>query len=430
MTDGIRPHQIEAASWLASKETALLCDAPRVGKTLSAIRGADLIGARSVVVVCPAHLRENWRREIARWREGNWGAYITGYSRVKDFNVRFRDQETDVLVLDEAHFLKTRDSQRSIAVWGKNSDRVGGLAGRAKRIWLLTGTPMTASPLDLWPALRACAPEIIARPLTDRPLSFSGFREKYCAQIQTPFGMKIIGSKNAKELRLKLAPWVMRRTRGEVYGSDVQHPTMHYCEVKGAQARELGALEQTPNGKAIRAALDKGDMRALARLAEHASAYRKLVGMAKVSAVSEYVGARLDEEPGSKIVIAAWHTDVVNAYRDSLKGYGVVVLDGSVAVDRKQPIVDRFQHDPKVRVFVGQIVAAGTGITLDKADEVVFGELSWTFSDNAQMGARSYAPGKQNPCLQTYAVVAGSIDDEIARVSARRATDATKILGG
>ena len=144
-----RPYQIEGAKFLASKRYALLADDPGLGKTAQSVRACDAIGARTVAVVCPASVVLNWRREFDRWWP-DWLErpllYVESYDKVARHC--WREPNFDLLIVDEAHYAKTPTAARTKALYGKSADG-SGLVSKAKRTWLLTGTPAPNNPAEL-----------------------------------------------------------------------------------------------------------------------------------------------------------------------------------------------------------------------------------------------------------------------------------------
>src|SRR5207245_2685485 len=156
------------------------------------------------------------------------------------------------------HYAKDRAAQRTKAVYGTLCDKIGGLAEYATNVFCLTGTPMPNNPTELWPMLRALAPELIDNG-RGKPLSWSAFRDKYCRMDNTPFGVKIAGSKNYKELKQKLAGFVIRRTRQSVFGRDMLPPTKVFVRAGQKEKKELDALMQSEQGRLVAEALQSAN---------------------------------------------------------------------------------------------------------------------------------------------------------------------------
>ena len=423
----LKDYQVADGRHIATRTGALVAHEPRVGKTNVGIYAADLRRAKIVVVVCPASVISNWRKAIEEFRQGEWTALIVSYNMVGKLLAKIRGIPIDVVIIDESHLAKSRDAARTRFIYGTLCDRIGGLIEHASAVYCLTGTPLPNSPLELWPMLRAIAPELIMQP-NGKPLSMSAFRDRYCKIVRTPFGFKIAGSKNYKDLKSKLAGFMIRRTRKEVFGRDVQAPTKVFISPSAESRAELRDWEQSVEGKRIRTAIESGGMEALHKLEGQAATMRRMFGLAKVPGLSSLIADELDADPKMKIIVGCYHTAVVDAYANSLRRFGVVTFDGRIDKARKVRINEKFQTDLKVRVAVGQISAMGLGLDFSAANDCIFAESSWVGDENAQFWSRIFNLAKDDPCFVRFAVLPGSIDETIATACERKLNDSRRIL--
>lgn len=418
------PYQADGAAWLAAQRKALLADEPGLGKTPQAIIAARHLNAEAVVVLCPASVVENWKREFARFWPGFTGAVVRSY----DYAVRngIDVPEFDVLILDESHFLKSKDAKRTKLVYGVRCDGVGGLVERAKAVFALTGTPSPNTPHELWPMLRALAPETIQ--INGRAAAYWTFVDRFCRTEENYLGhVQIKGGKNLADLKSRIAPFVKRRRKDDVL-PDL--PSLSVATLALHHDTSDSALGSTGELRAIRNALDSGGLGALAELAPHVAQLRRATGLAKIGPAARWVIDQLDGGLG-KLVIFAHHRDVIVGLAGALRGADIrtVWIDGSVPREDRQEAVDRFQSDPQTRVFIGQITAAGTGITLTAASDLLFVESSWVPAENEQAAMRIHRIGQRNACLVRFATLAGSIDERIMNACARKMKDITELFG-
>ena len=154
-------YQVEGSHWLSLMRNAILGDEPRVGKTAAAIAGADIISARRVLVVCPAIVRPNWEREFRKWQMlmRTTGLIMTSKDRPTE-DVAIVSYELlssrpvllallavdwDLMIVDEAHAVKNPSALRTMCLYGGDCTATKGLASKAKRVWLLSGTPIPNS---------------------------------------------------------------------------------------------------------------------------------------------------------------------------------------------------------------------------------------------------------------------------------------------
>lgn len=431
----LKPFQVEDGATIAARTAALVAHEPRVGKTLIAVRAADLVRAKIVVVVCPAAVRENWRRAIEAGRGGEWSAIIVSYNKAARLLPRIRQQRAtnpdfmiDVLVIDESHMVKDRTAKRTRALYGSQCDRIGGLAEFAKHVYCLTGTPQPNHPGELWPMLRALAPELIDRG-NGKPMSLTQFKDKYCKQLLTPFGVKIVGSKNAAQLRDRLSGFVIRRTRAEVFGRDLQPPTRVFISPATEHRKHLRELESSAEGRRVLQALERGGMKQLSKEEKHVASLRRLIGLAKVPGVVRLISEELDAEPRSKQVLFAYHREVCELLVQGLRKYGAVVYYGGVSADRRIRIEDGFRTKTGMRVVVGQLDATSVGLDFSAADVATLVEQSWVGDVNQQAFARIFNMNSDRPKFPRFAVLSGSIDENIVTASERKLKDSKRTFG-
>jgi SWI/SNF-related matrix-associated actin-dependent regulator 1 of chromatin subfamily A len=426
------PYQKNGVKWLAGRDFALLADEPGLGKSAQAVRACEGLGR--ILVLCPASLRGNWAREFARFSDTRRtvdavlgtrpvGADVTIASY--DFAARHATALAgayDALILDESHYLKNPKSKRTKAVFGPKCDRVGGIAENADRVYCLSGTPAPNDPSELWPSVRALAPELLDK----RQHSYWGFVTKYCRTKDTGFGLQIVGGRNMGELRTRLDPFILRRKKEDVL-PDLPPLRLETLFLDGVSSRELSVLSAEYGGQ-IEKALAENGIEGLAKLAPHIANLRRLTGHLKVAGVVETVSNEVAHD--GKIVLFAYHTGVIETLETELldAGFGVVVVDGAAPAAFRTERVRRFQEDPSVNVFIGQLTAAGTGLTLTAASEAIIVESSWVPAENEQAAMRIHRIGQRNACRVRFATLADSIDEKINRAVLRKAADIAQLF--
>jgi SWI/SNF-related matrix-associated actin-dependent regulator 1 of chromatin subfamily A len=220
-------------------------------------------------------------------------------------------------------------------------------------------------PIEIYPVLSWLSPR--EWPKT----GWFQFAQRYCGARLDQFGWDVSGASNLAELSHRLRSTVMiRRTKAQVLPqlpSKLRAVVELYpdAEIKRLLKRELKAFET----RFLRVDHDSIDWDDLA-VVRHETA------LAKVPLVAQYATELLDGEV-RKIVIFAHHRDVVARLQDGLKRFRPVILVGGIGPQARQDSIDAFQDDSSVRVFIGNIQAAGTGITLAPASSVcLFAELS------------------------------------------------------
>ena len=427
------PYQQEGVDFLVARTGALLADTMGLGKTAQAVVAAARTmppGSHSaILVVCPASVALNWRREFDLW----WPAgqdppalNVVSYGMLTRNPERHLAAEPTHVILDEVHYLKNPKAKRTKAVFGPRMTGHGGVIEKAKYVWCLTGTPAPNNPSELWPMLHALNPGAIlgTGKQAYTPRNFWSFTRRYCVVKNNGFGEVIVRGQRLDELKERMAPFMLRRRKEEVL-PDL--PELRFGElpldgkVVGDSTIETGRL--CVDEDRIKQALETGGVEALNKLSTEMATVRRLTALAKVGALSEWVKEWL-ENCDEKIVIFAQHREAIAVLEQVLSAYRPSVVTGAVSSGERQIAVERFQDQVSgPRVFLGNIQAAGVGITLTAASDLVFLEQSWTPADNAQAAMRIHRIGQKRGCLVRVATLAGSIDEAVQRTLARKTED-------
>lgn len=409
---------------------AVLCaDEQGLGKTIEALGVANELGAKRLLVICPASLRLNWVREIEKWHLHNEGAsaILSGTSALptsKTLVVSYslahlvKSHEPDLLIVDEAAYLRNAGTKRTKLILGDARKNWPGFVDKAPTIFL-TGTPFPGGkPTELWPLLYRCAPDVIDH------MKYWDFARKFCTMETPDYGMDpiITGAKNTKELyvRLRGSGFMVRRLKKDVL-KDL--PQKRYKLVvfpkSGETAKIIRKEAQFDAAEIIRYGIPAGS--ALPEL-------RREMALAKIPECVEYVTDLL-EGGTDKAVLFTWHVDATKALAAGLSKYEPVVIVGSTPAKSRQEYVDKFQQEDRCRLFIGNS-AAQEGITLTAAHDVVLIEPSWTPGDNDQRVDRLHRIGQNEAVIVHILVVEESLDAKILGSAARKAGDAEAILEG
>jgi len=423
------PYQLEGATFLSQRDRACLFDVPGLGKTAQAIRAADAISAKRIIVVAPAAVREVWHGEFRKfaqiprrvlkaksvhdlgmWLKGRADVMLLSYELATKWADKIEDLY-DVLICDEVHYCKNSQSQRTRAILGTHCDGMSGLAVYAAHAWLLTGTPLANDPIDVWPLLRFTrGTSLNLSPFTAR---YFKSRMGTFSSSQTPRDEMI------PELNQAIRAVSLRRTKEQV---GLQLPPIHLTtttvdgdtsEIR-ALLREWPGLEQT-----IVDAIEQGGLSFLD--AQHIATLRRLVGEAKAPAYAKLVAEEM-RSGRDKLVIFTAHTRAAEIITHALtaEGLRVSLVDGKTKETDRMAHVKSFQEDPEHRIFVGNIRAAGTGLTLTAAADLDMFESSWAPADNAQAIMRVHRIGQGRKVNARFISLANSIDEVVAETVARK----------
>lgn len=415
---GLYPYQRIGADWLAGKTAGLLADQMGLGKTVQAILAAKQLDAQKIGVVCPASMATQWQREFDRWWPEHPPVMVSSYGKVA--NGHWGVPRFDVLIVDEAHMLKSPTSERTKAVYGPDVDGIDGLVGWADRTWLLSGTPGLNNPAEIWTHLHALMPSVLLGK-NGKAAGYWGFAKRYAKVFDRGYGPEIKpgSGRNLDELKALIAPFILRRLKADVL-ADLPPITFNTLYLDGKLPGSSAHDEML-----VANALDSFDTDGLAKVATHVASLRRETGLAKLPAVIEWISdflANTDE----KLVVFAHHRDVIEGLRAAARARAAVVTGDTV---HRQLEVDWFQNDPRCRLFIGQIQAAGTGLTLTAASTVLMAEQSWVPAENAQAAMRVHRIGQKNACTVYNAVLAGSIDERIGDALTRKLNDLVKLFG-
>lgn len=443
------PFQVEGSKWLASKKYALLADEMGLGKSAQAINAADQIDAAKILILCPAVARENWIREFKKFSRVNrqyislqtkrdqigQEVNICSYDLIPNLNSQFKS--IDLLILDEAHYLKSISAKRTKAVLGSN-----GLIHKCKRAWALTGTPTPNHPGELWPLLYTFG---------WTQLKYPEFLRLFCTYYKHSWGIQVTGAqiKNIPRLKNILAPVMLRRKKEEVMKDlppiffshvvveagkvdlDIQTSFIQYLTSVNRTQDLMDKIEkenQVLKNFHDTISTNSQFMNALKILAPSISTLRKYNGLQKVDPVSEMVSEELIFGAYEKIIIFAIHKDVIDRLREKLRLFKPVILYGGTPREKRERRIQRFQEDPKCRVFIGNIAACGTAITLNAAHNVLFIEQDWVPGNNAQASMRCHRIGQKNPVSVRFVGLANSMDEKISQVLKRKTEEISKIF--
>lgn len=338
----------------------------------------------------------------------------------------------DYLIIDEGHKTKNKDAGRTITVLGtqekQHKYRSGGLQSVSNLITVLSGTPLVnGRPIEMHPYLSAIAPEKFGL--------FFPFARRYGGAREEVIGggsrrWKFDGASRLPELQESLRGTCMiRRLKRDVLPElpsksreiVVLPPDGALEALREEQEEwseefeddvELAKLEvlfaqRSGNQESYRKAAEQ--LKYVLKVAFDAlSRVRHKLALAKLPACLDHTEAILDDV--DKIIIFAHHRDVIEKAFEHFGKDIAVRLYGGMPINEAQASVDRFQSDPKCRVFIGQIDAAGEGITLTQARGVLFYEMSWLPSALTQCEDRAHRIGQLYNVFVQQLVIDGSLD--------------------
>jgi len=441
------PFQKAGIAFASGRPSTLIADEMGLGKTIQAIGVINSDPTiKRVLVICPSSLRLNWRRELIKWLvrklsigiivkqnypAGNPDIVIVNYDVLTKHKQALNAVTWDLLIADEVHYLKNPKAQRTISVFGKwNKDpekKVEPIPARRKIF--LTGTPIVNRPVELFPIIHALDPATWK--------SWHYYTSRYCDKHYNGFGWDVSGASNLEELQEKLRSSIMvRRLKSEVLtelpakirqvielpsngsSSAIASERAAYEAKEDYLSRlrdavELAKASDNPDDyRAAVRALNEGSFAAFSEM----SKVRHDTAVSKIPFVVEHLRDAIDSS--GKVICFAHHKDVIDgiikAIEKDLPG-STVRITGETPMQERDRAVQEFQNNPEVKLFVGNIIAAGVGLTLTASSHVVFAELDWVPGNVTQAEDRAHRIGQANSVLVQHIVLEGSLDAEIAR---------------
>ena len=449
----LEPYQTECRDWLAGVSRRCLAGDPGIGKTPIGVEVCDKLNAERVLVLCPAIGTEVWRRHFLTWsRRGlpivivrsasdlrpGPGVFILSYSLAalrKDIGMMIRGGEPfDVMLLDEAHALKNSGSSRTQQVYGMEA-RAGAdsYVAKARHVYALTGSPTPNHAGELYPHLRALAPELI-RTNTGQPMDEYTFLQRYTVGAHAPDGWRVYGNKNPIELRARIRPFIKRVTKKQAFGSrGYVEPMVATYPLPDSVLPKDFRPTLTPGLRAAMSLQDDDEFLLEVRnqMGEFARA-RHEVGLAKVEGVAQLVENDLAARHDEKIVVFAWHLDVIDGIANRLSSHGVKVevIGGATPQAERTKYIDAFQTRDEPRVMVIQMAAGGHVITLTRSHNVIIVEPDPVPENNRQPISRCDRFGQTERVLARLISIPGTIDDRIADICARKIRDINFLIDG
>jgi len=430
------PYQRAGVEFAVHRSAVLIGDEMGLGKTVQAIALINVFKPETVLIICPATLKINWQKECNRWltdvrrvhvlRSGDTfptqpDIVVMNYDIAARYKDDLRRVTWGLLICDEAHYMKNEKAQRTQAILGKGK-KVSGL--KADKKVFLTGTPITNRPVELWPLVHYLFP--LQFP------DFWPFAKRYCDAYQNGYGWDFSGASDLENLQKSLrSAGMLRRLKSQVLSELPEKMRQVIClpsdsvsrlirqENEHAQELNLRVKSIKQEARRMKAAGNtEGYKDAVKQLRQaygvafdEMAAIRKELAIAKIPYVIEHLTDIV--ESGEKVVVMAHHRQVIDELQNHF-GLQAVKLYGGMSDTDKENSVSRFQTDDTCRLFIGSIRAAGVGITLTAASNVVFAELDWTPANMMQAEDRCHRIGQTESVLVQHLVFDGSLDAKMA----------------
>lgn len=434
MNENLDPYQLTGAAFLAARARGAIFDEPGLGKTAQAIRARELVKAERTLVICPAGVRQVWpfqfrlwSRDLPRvaradsifdvvaWLRGNLDVLVVSFEQAVNWASDLASDFYDVLIIDESHYLKNPEAKRTKLIVGPDATGVGAVAGMASYVWCLTGTPIKNDPADLWVPMRLAG-------ATD--LKFTEFQKRYFSQTVGTFSVKnSVRKDRLPELQMWLREMSIMRTFDDV-GEQLPPIRLDTLPVDGAREDIVTYLRQYPGLSERITQTIETEGKLSFDDSTHIATLRALIAEAKAPGYAKLITEELKSGTIDKLVVMAQHRKAIELVAEHLcaNKINAKIIYGSTSEREKEAAVRSFQDDPDgVRVIVGNITSAGTGLTLTAAARLDMLESSWTPADNVQAVRRIRRKGQKRPTFARFVMLQNSFDQTVAGIVTRKA---------
>lgn len=420
------PFQEEGLSFIEKKDgRVLLADEMGLGKTIQALAYLQLHPEkRPAIIVCPASLKLNWKKEIDEGMstpeviqilEGKTinkkiegSILIINYDILDAWNEHLKALHPMVIIADECHYFKNNKSLRTKAIKK--------LAKGVPHFLALSGTPIVNRPIEIYNAVKIIDPYLMP--------NFFSYAKEFCGAKHNGFGWDFGGATNIEKLHKLLTESLMIRRKKKDVLKDLPDKVRSFIPIELKNRSEYNEVKNNfidfiKQTKGEEAAEKVSNAETLVQIE-----YLKQAAVnGKMDSVIEWVADFLNT--GEKLIVFATHKTAIDRLMEEFKNKAVKI-DGSVSTVNRNKAVELFQNNDSIRLFIGNIKAAGVGLTLTAASNVAFIELPWTPGDLVQAEDRCHRIGQKNSVSIYYLLAERTIEEEIATLldSKRKVLDA------
>lgn len=433
--------QAQAADIMAGRDRYGLHDEMGIGKTATTIGAINRVLGTRGMVVCPAMLRENWIKEFKKfstydlklckgqnihdfvaWQRGRFDVLITSYELATKWRRDFAQtgEFLDFLVMDEAHYLKNSNANRTREILGNDANGNDCLLEWAVQAWHVTGTPMANDPMDIYTFLR------FAKSMDLTPQQF--VKTFYNVKSGTYGNKHCVREEMIPTLQALIYNNAIRRTHTDV---GMYLPPIHMMEhfLDGDTKEITDLILQYPGlEQVIINAIEMGGLSNLE--VEYIAMLRRLIGKAKAIPYAQLLKWELDAGAGKRVVFGI-HSEPLQYLQQFFfkHGYDPVLVYGMTNERDRQLAVEKFMTDPNCKVFIANIKVAGVGITLTESSEIDMFESDWSPAGNAQAIKRIHRYGQRQSVRARFITLANTIDEAVNKVVAEKTAAIAQIEG-
>jgi SWI/SNF-related matrix-associated actin-dependent regulator 1 of chromatin subfamily A len=434
------PHQEKGIKFLLTKNNRILGDDMGLGKTLMSTIASIESRAEKILIVCPANAKINWFREINAYipeeditiiKSGHWAPKkytIINYDILKNFHtivdgrktykdyeiIRHLDEEGfDLIILDEAHMVKNPSSNRAKII--------NQISKNIKRRWLLTGTPLANRPMDFFNLLKICDSPVTA--------SWKQYAFRYCDGKKFKKKLKsgsyrdiwlTDGASNLEELHDRTKNLILRRKKDDHLDLPPKIVAPYYIEID-----DMGEYNKVFE-EYLEWAKSEGKRLGAGRHMVELIVLRKYLALEKTKQSIALAEQAIEND--KKVII---FTNFTHSFDALMKHFGKLAVghNGKMNGTQKQNSVDQFQNNPNIKVFIGNLISAGTAITLTEAEVVIMNDLDFVPANHAQAEDRAHRIGSESTTNVYYPIVVGTIDEMMFKILEKKRKIIDTVIG-
>ncbi len=426
------PYQKVGVEFMANANgRAILADQMGTGKTAQALAYAVYTKKAKTLVICPASTKYGWADETRKWTKLkplvidsttnlsykkviDHDVFIINYDMLPRFHDDLKVLKIDLLIVDEFHYIKSPSARRS--------KLTRSLSLGIPSVILLSGTPILNRPVEMFNGLQIIDPHTWN--------DYYAYTAKYCDGQRGVWGWEAKGATNTEELHHRIQRYFLRRMKKDVLkelppktyvGVPVELDDKTKKEYALAEKNFIKYLREIKN-KSV--AYDNIQVQTLVKLGE----LRQLSSRGKIESAKELIENIIDG--GEKVCVFSVYNQPLEELHTYF-GKKSVLLLGKTDIKERPKLIKQFQEDEETKIFLGGLVAAGAGITLTAAENVVFLDFSWVPADHKQAEDRIHRPGQKASSVSIYQMFSkGTIDEKMQLVLAEKQSIVDEIIDG
>lgn len=404
-----------------------------LGKSVTSLVTHNTIESKRTLIVCPSVMKLVWKEEAEKWcnlgqefynigvLESSKDAFnftipnshivIISYGLLlnKEIHKYLTSIKFDLLILDEAHYIKSHKAKRTkatLSLWRNCEYKI-----------CLSGTPFLRDITDCYTTFSA----ILPRQFTN----YFEFAGRYANQRRTPWGIKYEGIRNADELSKIIRKNFYIRYKKEDVLKDLPPKMWSKVPLPNKYSVKVGIEESKKLAKEKQLLLDSIENNTKIQIPASLAQHRHMQGIKKVPYAIEFATEFLEQE--IPIVVFAHHKEVIRQLAEGLAKYKPVIITGETSSEERQKAIQIFQGG-ETNIFIGNLMAAGVGVTLVRAQNVILVEASWSPAENEQAVSRCHRIGSKGQVTAHWLVVQDSIDEDVLNVVIRKTKEFNKVL--